>query len=71
MQKLQAYSKESIGYGYRIVFKPRRFHGNNNIPERMVFNTVEDVFRSAGRQMEAKRAVESYEVLTSTFPVLR
>lgn len=71
IQKLQAQSKESIGYGYRIEFKPRRFHGNNDIPERIVFDTVEDVFRSAGRHMQAKRAVESFALLTSKFPVLR
>lgn len=70
IQNLRAHSKESIGYGYRIEFKIRRFHGSNSIPERIIFDTAEDVFRSAGRHTEAQQAINSFKLLTSRFPVL-
>lgn len=70
IQSLQAQSKDTIGYGYRIEFKPRRFHGNNEIPERIIFDHAEDVFRYAGRYREVLEATKSFTLLTEDFPVL-
>lgn len=71
IQSLRAQSKDTIGYGYRIEFKPRRFHGNNDIPDRIIFDHAEDVFRYAGRYREVLLAKKSFTLLIDEFPVLQ
>jgi hypothetical protein len=71
IRKLEAKSKEALGYGYRIEFKSRRFHGDNDIPDRFIFDTAEDVFRSAGRLADVKCAIANFERITQKFAVLR
>ncbi|WP_309398000.1 Wadjet anti-phage system protein JetD domain-containing protein [Cerasicoccus maritimus] len=63
-------SKEQIGYGYRIEFQSRRTFVNNQIPQRIIFDTSNDVYRSAGRLDEVDKARESFALLSQSYPVL-
>jgi len=71
IRDLLSNSKEKCGYGYEVEFKLRQFHGKNQIPEHIIFQNANDLFRYAGLQKEAHRAQMAFNLLTSEFPKLK
>lgn len=68
---LEQSSKAQLGYGYTLVMERKRFHGTNEIPTSIVFETADDLYRFAEWEGSAARARDAFAQLTSAFPATR
>ncbi|HEX3719675.1 MAG TPA: Wadjet anti-phage system protein JetD domain-containing protein [Verrucomicrobiae bacterium] len=69
---LRSQSKETVGFGPTVQFdeaSTRRF-GAGALPGAITFDTLEDLTRYIGRQVEAKRILEHAGIVTREFPAI-
>lgn len=72
VEQLRDGSKDSIGFGYRIVWQTRRSrtHGLNRFPEAIVIDAMDDLVRLAKREQPWRRLQEAVATLRRRQPRL-
>jgi hypothetical protein len=65
-------SKSSIGHGYSIQWQSRRSRslGQNDFPDAIVVESMEDLVRAVGKQRSWQRLLKAVEILRSRHPSL-
>ncbi|MFN6130800.1 MAG: DUF3322 domain-containing protein [Planctomycetota bacterium] len=65
-------SKSSIGHGYSIQWQSRRSRslGQNDFPDAIVVESMEDLVRAVGKQRSWQRLLNAVEILRSRHPSL-
>lgn len=73
LQTLRQGSKAERGYGYTLRFKPVRHRqlGEQALPQRISFDTADDLFRFIGKQKEFARLLALVKQIESAQPALR
>lgn len=66
-------SKEVVGYGYTVEWRDvnSRMLGRNWFPQRIIFETRDDLLRLIGRQREFERFSDAVDRLRGEFPALQ
>jgi hypothetical protein len=72
VQALRDGSKEVVGYGYRVEWREvnSRTLGRNVFPDRITFDSVDDLLRFVGKQHEFLTFSRAVKQLKSEFPTL-
>ena len=72
VQALRDASKEGLGYGYRIEWREIRSRGfgRNRFPDRLVFDTCEDLMKYIGREEAFLAFQETVRAIRGRFPQL-
>lgn len=70
--KLTSQSKAKKGFGYVIEFKQvkTKHLGLQDLPAQIYFDSLADYLKFIGKEKEAKKAMENYQLITSEFPEL-
>ena len=72
VETLRNASKSSVGHGYSIHWQPRRSRslGQNDFPEAILVESMEDLVRAVGKQRSWQRLLKAVEILRSRHPSL-
>lgn len=72
VQDLREQSKESLGYGYRIEWREIRTRrlGRNQFPDRIVFDTCEELMRYIDREEAFRNYQNTVRAIRERFPQL-
>ena len=70
---LREKSKDGVGYGYRVGIQTvnHRKLGNQDLPDKILFETREDFLRYIGKQGVYRRFCEDYDRIVEAQPVLK
>ncbi len=73
VQALHAMSKSKIGYGYRVECELHRSrsHGENNYPQSLWIDSIDDLARVTGNGPHWKRVLRVGTLILNAYPVLR
>lgn len=69
--ELLSQSKRTKGFGYSVECQTRLFHGKNEIPTKIYFESAKDIYRFTSWTKEADAANNAYHLLTTHFPELK
>ena len=72
VQRLRSESKEHLGYGYAIEWEERnsRTHGRNLFPQKIYFETSQDLLKLIGKEREFAQFTVAVERLRDRYPQL-
>jgi hypothetical protein len=68
-----AASKDRIGFGYTVKSEPvkTKLHGTQNIPNTIVFETLDDFLKFLGKKNEFDKFVEQVKLILASYPQLK
>ncbi|MDX5395029.1 MAG: DUF2220 family protein [Hymenobacteraceae bacterium] len=72
LKNIMAGSKDRIGYGYRLQTKPvrTRLHGMQDMPEAIIFDTLEDFLRFLKKDKEFSAFIQTSSQIKEAIPEL-
>ncbi len=69
---LQSYSKENRRFGYKLILGSRQFDkiGKQQVPEKIIIESVGDYLRITGKEKEFETFLKNYSLIIQELPIL-
>ncbi|MCF6154078.1 MAG: DUF2399 domain-containing protein [Candidatus Brocadia sp.] len=69
---LQSHSRENNKYGYKLVLEDRQFDkiGKQQVPEKIIIESIDDYLRITGKQKEYETFQKNYSLVIQELPML-
>ncbi|MCL5978209.1 MAG: DUF2220 family protein [Nitrospirae bacterium] len=72
IQLLQSYSKENRKFGYKLILVNRQFDkiGKQQVPEKIIIESIDDYLRITGKEKEFETFLRNYSLIIQELPIL-